>query len=321
MTKAQTLVVNLPFDGFYDSLYSSAIDHEESMHIENRVNESDHDDDEHKFPEPLRLTEDDHGQILYQVTTYGIAYRQLARDYVAAFDYVAGQAFGLQTKAKRNRYDFDKKSMVSETYMRDSIRATFESMDSPREYNFATDRVYAEIPLAVMRDLLRRSKAEKHVTLSAVIRERFTSRDGFISGYSNDLADWLENPLQDWDHNELGTLLIAAMRAAGQDPDDSSVRHELYDSTVGDEGAYKAWESAVDWTAYDSKVAESRAEKFAEWIADDKESAITWTVNHPDKFAALLAADSSIAIDPAEFPQAPYRCPVTPDLFPNTLQN
>ena len=38
------------------------------------------------------------------------------------------------------------------------------------------------------------------------IKERFSSRDGFMSFYSSDLGDWPKE-LKDWDHNQLSTLL------------------------------------------------------------------------------------------------------------------
>ncbi len=121
--------------------------------------------------------------------------------------------------------------------------------------------------------LFRKSKAEEHATLAQVIKERFTSRDGFLSGYRNELDSWLAKPLRDWDHNELGTLLIAAMRLANVDPEESETRNALYEATCGDEGAYQAWESCVDWPKFEAKRQEARAEKLAEWMESDMDSA------------------------------------------------
>jgi len=148
-----------------------------------------------------------------------------------------------------------------------------------------------------------------------VIAERFTSCSGFISFYSRHLADWLEKPIVDWDHNELGTLLIAAMRAAGSDVEsDDEMRRELYDMTFGDEGAYQAWESAVDWPKYESKILEARAEKLAAWIEDDKESVLAWREKDLARFDSIIATDPEL-FRGLELPELPYRCPRTIDMF------
>lgn len=186
------------------------------------------------------------------------AYAIIARDYVSAFDSVASEILNLP------------------------LGLTFESMDSPREYNFTTDRLYAHIGVDVAAALFARSEAENHATLAAVIRERFTSRDGFISHYSNALPEWLEKPVADWDHNEIGTLLIAALRLVGADEDDD-IRWPVHDVLSEDGGMYQAWESAVDWPRFEADREELREEKRA-------------------------------AADPDYVPP-PERCPLTLDMF------
>jgi len=59
MSKPIMLSVNIPFPGFYESLYSSEIDHEESQWCEHEANERD--DGEAQHPEELRLTADELG--------------------------------------------------------------------------------------------------------------------------------------------------------------------------------------------------------------------------------------------------------------------
>ena len=71
-------------------------------------------------------------------------------------------------------------------------------MDSPREYNFTTDRVYAHIPVNVVLALFARSAAEGHARLRETIRERFTSYDGFHSHYDTTLDTWLERDVTEW---------------------------------------------------------------------------------------------------------------------------
>jgi hypothetical protein len=82
--------------------------------------------------------------------------------------------------------------------------ARFESMDSPKFYNFETDRLFIELPLAEAQRMRRNTSAE---SLDTVARERHTSRSGFISFYSPHWRTWGE--LDCWDHNQLQTLIEA----------------------------------------------------------------------------------------------------------------
>lgn len=86
-----------------------------------------------------------------------------------------------------------------------SLDGEFESVSSPRFYNFETDRVFVELTRG---DLARLWSMVDRETLDAACRERFTSRSGFISHYSPDWRDW--GRLTSWDHNQIGTLLGAA---------------------------------------------------------------------------------------------------------------
>ena len=313
----ETVVVNLPFEGFYHSLYSDAVDHEEEQFVEWRADETGNKGDldyEMEWPEALRVDGQELASILFDVTDYRAAYDQIARDYVSAFDCVAGDDLGMTAADTQQRYNYETKEMETEAYRRPSIHMTFESMDSPREYNFATDRVYGTLPLAVMYLMFRKSRANGHAALKATIEERFTSYDGFRSHYSNELADWLEKPLRDYDHNELGTLLIAAMRLASNETDDE-MRWRLYEATCGDCGAYQAWESAVDWQKFDAKRMEKRAEKLADWIEEDDESALIWRAHHMAEWSQIVAADESLFTGFDETEKLPYRCPETHDFF------
>lgn len=219
------LSVNVPFAGFYDSWYSDEIDRQERMFVENEFEEG---------REPV-LDEQDLYNLLLSHTPYGIAYQRIARDYV--------DAFALAAKGLDLTLEFE-----------------FEEMTSPREYNFETDRLFATLPLAALQDMLTRSAAENHKTLAAVIAERHTSRSGFHSFYRNDLESWLEKPLEDWDHNETGTLLRAALLMAGADRDfEFEIFQSMADGAAG--CFYTAWENAVDWESFEKAREELRAEK------------------------------------------------------------
>jgi hypothetical protein len=80
----------------------------------------------------------------------------------------------------------------------------FDELNSPREYNFTTDRVFAYIPRHVLNDLAANHVDWSH--MAKLVARKFTSRDGFASYYSADLVEW-PHDLGEWDHNQVGTLL------------------------------------------------------------------------------------------------------------------
>jgi len=81
----------------------------------------------------------------------------------------------------------------------------FKELVSPKYYNFQTDRIFCDISLSEVTSIY--SQVDKDL-LKQYIKSRFTSRDGFISHYSNDIAEWPKD-LSQWDHNEVGTLIEA----------------------------------------------------------------------------------------------------------------
>jgi hypothetical protein len=85
-----------------------------------------------------------------------------------------------------------------------------KSLYSPKEYNFTTDRIFCYISYKDIRKMY--SKVYKDY-LPEVIKEQFTSYDGFTSYYSNDLDDWIEEkPMKDWDCNQIGAIVEAYAR-------------------------------------------------------------------------------------------------------------
>lgn len=274
MTKPKTMLVNIPFSGFYNSIWSDEIDREEQEHINYAVHGKDRDNDlsEHLHPEPLQLDEAELSEIYLRATQYGWAYNAIAQDYVASFNAYWSAEIGFP------------------------LRLAFESMTSPREYNFATDRIFCDVPISVIHKLFAVSRADKHETLHASIKDRFTSCSGFISHYSNDLNDWLEKPLCNWDHNELGTLLIAVMALRGSPDALRDYQWEWYLCEGMSESSvfYKAWSDAVDWQKVGELCAYERAEKLDALRDTD-----------PDTYALLTNDADSVH----------YRCPLTPDLF------
>lgn len=85
------------------------------------------------------------------------------------------------------------------------INMQFESLSSPREYNFVTDRIFVTIP---DNEFLRLYSETNKQIFEKNIKDNFTSRDGFISFYSNNLSEWPINPLE-FDNNEAACLFEA----------------------------------------------------------------------------------------------------------------
>lgn len=82
----------------------------------------------------------------------------------------------------------------------------FTELYQPREYNFATDAIFAEIPLAALRAM--RSLSTTQTQLETLILEQYTSYGGFQSYYPNNLAEW-PNDIACWKPCQLGTLVEA----------------------------------------------------------------------------------------------------------------
>jgi hypothetical protein len=221
------LSVNIPFAGFYNPFWSGEIEQQERQEIEYNCAERQKEDG---IPPELRLSEDEYSEILMRRSDYSAMYASAARKIADAWNNLASEELELP------------------------LGLEFEEMDSPREYNFTTDRIFMSIPRASVAKLMRMARRDKCVKLAAVIKERFTSYDGFLSSYSNRLGDWLKKPLSQWDHNELGTLLRACVPDLDEDL-------KLYYAVCDCDGLYQEWSNGVDWPAVENDIAELREEK------------------------------------------------------------
>ena len=203
------MTINIPFAGFYESLYSSELDRVQERFVEYEVE---------KNP---GLNPDIPNEVLWKAADYGKAFDYIARAYVEHF----------------NQYILDEYEL--------DLDLKFESMQSPREYNFETNHIFCEISEENVRKL---REAVSDPALRQAIKERFTSRSGFISRYPNHLEDW--PPLEQWDHNELGTLLVALLDDA--EDWDRDIFETMQDRNVFD----TAFDQCVNWEVYDGFVKE-----------------------------------------------------------------
>lgn len=217
--------IRLPFSGFYESMWNS--DSNDEQFCEYEANERQR---EENIPEAEWLTEAEYSDILLD------SWKNKEYELAVCLEYV--NQFNAWAKRECD-IDLDLK---------------YETMTSPREYNFETDRIFCWIPNRVVKALFDKSAEDGHAALSEVIEKRCTSRSGFISFYSNDLSKgWLEKPVLEWDHNELGILLEAVTGF------DQNCEWEIYE--YWPDGLYCEWEQGVDWPKLESMIEAKRTEK------------------------------------------------------------
>lgn len=227
------LIINLPFPGFYESHLSGMVDWDESQELEN------FEERERAYqPYELRLDANDVLAAYQEHTYYSRAYVKIAEDYASAASEYLSDLFGAR------------------------FTLAFESMTSPKFYNFETDRLFAYISPGKAKWLFRQSAADNHKTLAAVIADRFTSRSGFMPFYPSEVTPWLAKPITDWDHNELETLMLAVVSLKGGSErglKDQSQEYLQQDS-------YEYYDAAVDWPQLESAIDAIRDEQWTEFL-------------------------------------------------------
>lgn len=79
----------------------------------------------------------------------------------------------------------------------------FESLQSPKYYNFSTDSINCKITFDT--ELLTKYINDNLEAFTEYIKDRYTSRSGFISSYSNNVNDWLD--VNEYGEHEAGAVL------------------------------------------------------------------------------------------------------------------
>jgi len=108
-----------------------------------------------------------------------------------------------------------------------NIDITFQDIHSPREYNFTNDSINVEIDLDInkTKEYLKENEDE----FAEFLKERFTSRSGFISFFSNQVIDWY-NLIDNQEKYEtvIGSVLDFILENEGY-------RHDnLYEDVMGE---------------------------------------------------------------------------------------
>ena len=160
----------IPFDGFYESFINADIDHEIEIDTE-------------YYSELYDLNESEEELLcnsFLNINSYKF-YNQIAKDYT-------------------NFYI----DALNERLKGFTLKATYKCFNSPREYNFETDRIFIEIEenhcIEFIEHIVKNYKKE----LEKKIEDRFRSRSGFISFYKNSIDLWTKD-FKEWDCNMIGT--------------------------------------------------------------------------------------------------------------------
>lgn len=190
MTKQKVKEAQIPFSGHYESYASAMVDDIEETEIEYLRDETDR-----KFNHETLWEYMDYKQIQAE---YNLLYTE------AFFEWF-NELIGFEIK-----------------------QISFPRMESPRECNFETDRLFVDLKASDIKKL-RNYVSEDN--LKATLIDNCTSYDGFISLYSSDLDDWPKDLMQ-WDHNHLHLLIKACIKTSKEEiPND----YELFENINGRE--------------------------------------------------------------------------------------
>lgn len=142
----------------------------------------------------------------------------------------------------------------------------FIEMTSPREYNFSTDSIFCKVPKEQIDKI--RKEVEQHEDWAEYIKERFTSRSGFWSFYSNDSTneEWTKDVLDECQYRVVLEFWLEKNESDDWElylMDDHLSSYEL--DSIGD--AYKVIEEQIK----ENKVKEAveSISKAVDWMRDE----------------------------------------------------
>lgn len=187
---------------FFPGFYNSILDSFIDLEIEREV-EGDGEPGDKYYRAPKTWEEVD------KLANYSMAFHEISRQWLAAFADLTG------------------------------LNLEMEALISPREYNFTTDRLFADMDQESLDDIATMRGTPE---FDKVLMEMFTFRDGFIPSYSNDASDdeW-QQPIEEWDHNQLQALLRAwVMREVGSSDE---LLESIHDRSSVYEAAQHVWDT------------------------------------------------------------------------------
>jgi len=160
----------IPFEGFYESVISADIEHE----IDSLTQYYSELYDLNEFEAELLCNS------FLNINSYKF-YNQIAKDYT-------------------NFYI----DALNERLKGFTLKATYNCFESPKEYNFETDKIFIEIEENHALDFIEHIVKNYKKELEKKIEDRFKSRSGFISFYKNSIDLWTKD-FKEWDCNMIGT--------------------------------------------------------------------------------------------------------------------
>ena len=166
----------IPFCGFYESFISDDIDYQIGQQIE--------------WDSDIYDLNESEQQILwdsYLSVNRSYFYNQIAEDYTN---------FYIDNLNAKLNYAYPDKGFT--------LKATYKCFESPKEYNFSTDRIFIEIEENHAVDFIKFIVKNYQKELEKKIEDRFRSRSGFISFYKNSIDLWTKD-FKEWDCNMIGT--------------------------------------------------------------------------------------------------------------------
>jgi hypothetical protein len=186
-----------------------------------------------------RLDESQYGEILDNNISYAIWQEHLAQEWLKSFEIYFSQI------------------------VEEKISFTYEEMTSPKYYNFETDRLFASISMKDAKKLFAKAKEDSFSNLADCIEESFTRRDGFIPHYSSDLEEWLDKPLEKWDHNEIGTLILSFLKG------EHDLNFAIIESMLENGDFYEGLWKAIEAKDFEESVKEARLDKLEAILEDN----------------------------------------------------
>ena len=163
----------ISFEGFYNSYISSDIEHQIGQQIE--------------WDSDIYDLNEDEQQILFD--------NYLSINRSSFYNEIAEHYTDLYIDALNERLEGF------------TLKAKFNLLTSPREYNFETDRIFIDIERDHAIDFIKYIIKNYKKELEKKIEERFTSKSGFWSHYKNGLDLWTKD-YSEWDHNQIGTCFL-----------------------------------------------------------------------------------------------------------------
>ena len=131
--------------------------------------------------------------------------------------------FNFDFASIQNEICTDAVSKIEEKLNEIGINCTinFETLVSPKYYNFSNDSINIEINFKKFSQVIE-TLEQNYDLFTQYIKENYTSRDGFISSYSSYASDWMEDLREDAENevHKVGAVLDFILQEIEEYKDD-----------------------------------------------------------------------------------------------------